>query len=185
MRLHNPAVCAPGQQIRMVLTDMDGVLTDGGLYYGADGNEMKKFNTLDGKAFELLRERGIRTGIITAERNRLIAARAQKVGSDYLYEATTDKLGVVMNLCREEDIPLAEVVYLGDDVNDLPLLRAVGVAACPRTAVDAVRGAVHYVCERGGGEGCVREVVDRIVLPLLATSAATAEATRLVTAGAR
>lgn len=150
--------------IRLVLTDLDGVLTDGGMHYTDDGTEAKKFNTLDGKAFELLREQGLSTGIVTASANPLIGARARKIGADYLFEGATDKLAIVRDLCAREGFELEEVAYMGDDVGDLELLQEVGLSACPSTAVDAVLPVVHYVSERGGGEGCLREFVDRLVL---------------------
>ena len=86
---------APVRPIRLFLTDVDGVLTDGGMYYSDDGRELKKFNTVDGKAFELLRRKGLRTGIVTASLSPLISARARKIGSDYLYEGAVDKLPIV------------------------------------------------------------------------------------------
>ncbi|MEM7201143.1 MAG: N-acylneuraminate cytidylyltransferase [Planctomycetota bacterium] len=164
--MQRQGVCPPAaQRIRMFLTDVDGVLTDGGMYYGNHGEELKKFNTLDGKAFERLRERGVRTGFVTGEDTTIVADRAYKVGADELHQGVRDKLPLVRARCDKLGIALSEVAYVGDDLGDLELLRAVGFAACPATAVPEVRAAVHYVCERGGGEGCVREVVDRHVLP--------------------
>ena len=163
MRRHLSAELG-SRPIRLVLTDLDGVLTDGGMYYADDGRELKKFNTVDGKAFELLRNRGIRTGIVTASASPLIGARARKIGADYLFEGAIDKLPIVRDLCAREGFELDEVAYMGDDVGDLEVLRAVGFAACPSTALDDVVDAVHYVAERGGGEGCLREIVDRFVL---------------------
>lgn len=164
MRRHGLAGRMPEIPIRMVLTDVDGVLTDGGMYYGECGDELKRFNTLDGKAFELLRERGITTGIVTAERTRLVVHRATKIGADHLFQGVTDKLAVVTELCGEAGLSLDEVAYVGDDLNDLGLLRAVGFSACPSTAVASVKAVVDRVCARGGGEGCLREVADEILL---------------------
>jgi YrbI family 3-deoxy-D-manno-octulosonate 8-phosphate phosphatase len=152
------------------------------MYYGECGDELKRFNTLDGKAFELLRERGLRTGIVTAERTRLVADRAAKVGADHLFQGVADKLAVVEQLCAREGLALGEVAYVGDDLGDLELLRAVGFSACPSTAVDAVKAVVHRVCARGGGEGCVREVADEILR--LAASASSPEPDVAVVAAA-
>jgi N-acylneuraminate cytidylyltransferase len=160
MRQHGIGRLLPEAGIRLVLTDVDGVLTDGGMYYAEDGGELKRFNTLDGKAFELLREQGVQTGIVTAERTALLAARARKVGADHVYQGVVDKLAVVKSLCSREGIAFSEVAYVGDDLGDLELLRAVGFSACPSTAVDAVKAVVHHVCDRAGGEGCVREIVE-------------------------
>ncbi|MCA8944467.1 MAG: acylneuraminate cytidylyltransferase [Planctomycetes bacterium] len=159
--------------IRLVLTDVDGVLTDGGMYYSESGDELKRFNTLDGKAFELLRDAGIETGIVTAENVALNAARARKVKADHVFQGVTDKLGVVTRLCAERGFDLSEVAYIGDDLNDLELLLAVGWSACPATATDRVRAVVDHVCEREGGRGCLREWVDRVVIPATQEGATT------------
>lgn len=155
----NP-VAPPDGTIKLFLTDVDGVLTDGGMYYGEGGDELKRFNTLDGKAFELLREAGVATGIVTAEDTRIVADRARKIRADHVYQGVRDKLGAVEDLCRQEGLTLAEVAYVGDDLGDLELLRAAGFSACPADAVAAVRQVAHYRCKRRGGKGCVREVAD-------------------------
>ncbi len=167
MRRLGPAAApapAPWPSIRLLLTDVDGVLTDGGMYSAETGDERKRFNTLDGKAYELARGRGVRTGIVTAEETLLVADRASKMRADFVFQGVRDKLDVVRELCAELGVALAEVAYVGDDLGDLELLREVGLAACPATAVNEVKAIAHYVCARGGGAGCVREVVDRFLL---------------------
>ncbi len=172
MRRHGGVTQLPPPKLALVLTDVDGVLTDGGMYYGNSGEESKRFNTLDGMAFELARNAGLRTGIVTGESTDLVARRAAKIGADFVYQGIRDKLPVVERLCAELGIGLQQVAYVGDDLGDLEVLRAVGLAACPSTAVAAVRDVVHYVCERAGGQGCLREVVDRFVMPTALAEAA-------------
>ncbi len=153
-------------KIKLFLTDVDGVLTDGGMYYAENGDELKRFNTRDGMAFELLRRAGIKTGIITSENTTLVARRAAKVKADYLYQGQRDggKLTAAEEICAKEGITLQEVAYIGDDLNCIPLLEKVGRAACPTDAVDAVKAISSiFVLFKKGGEGCVREFVEQIV----------------------
>ena len=153
-------------KIKLFLTDVDGVLTDSGMYYAESGDEFKKFNTRDGMAFELLRKVGVKTGIITSEDTQIVARRAAKVKADYLYQGRRDggKLEAAEAICAQEGITLQEVAYIGDDLNCIPLLEKVGRAACPMDAVDAVKAVPGiFVTFRKGGEGCVREFVEMIV----------------------
>ena len=103
------------EDIKLFLTDIDGVLTDAGMYYTENGDELKKFNTLDGKAFELLRNAGIKTGIITSEKTRIVERRAKKIKTNYLYQGIKDKLDIAKEICRKENITLKQVAYIGDD----------------------------------------------------------------------
>ena len=146
---------------------MDGVLTDGGMYYSEKGDELKKFNTRDGMAFELLRNAGIKTGIITTEDTLMVERRAQKLKVDYLYQGKKSggKLAAAMEICKIENIDLSEVAYIGDDINCIELLSAVGIAACPADAMEAVKKIkdMHIMTSKGG-EGVVREYVEKIIL---------------------
>lgn len=150
-------------EIKMFLTDCDGCLTDGGMYYSEHGDELKKFSTLDGMGFSLLRERGILCGIITGENVELVRRRAEKLKLDILKMGVKDKLAVVKDLCEENGISLEEVAYIGDDINDKELLAAVGFSASVPNAIASVRESVDYVTERAGGSGAVREVIDFIL----------------------
>ena len=157
---------SPQRKIRLLLTDVDGVLTDAGMYYTEAGDELKKFNTRDGMAFQLLREAGIRTGIITSEETLLVQRRAKKLKADFLYQGKRlgGKLQAAEEICRTMGISLDEVAYVGDDVNCLPLLEAVGLAACPADAVQRVKqvpGIIHL--RHRGGEGALRELVDLLL----------------------
>lgn len=150
-------------RIRMVLTDCDGCLTDGGMYYTEFGDEMKKFNTRDGMGFSLLRSKGIVTGIVTSESVKLNERRAQKMRVDILESGVRDKLPVVQRLSQERGIPLDAVAYIGDDINDLEVVRAVGFGCSPADGVPSVRAAARYVTNACGGHGVFREVADLIL----------------------
>lgn len=154
-------------QVKLFLCDVDGTLTDGGMYYSEQGDELKKFNTRDGMGLQLLRERGIKTGIITSEDTRIVANRARKLKVDYLSQGKRDggKLAVAQEWCREMGITMAEVAYIGDDVNCIELLSAAGVKACPADAMAAVKRlpGIRVMTARGG-EGCVREFIDQVIL---------------------
>ena len=157
----------PKKKIRLFLSDVDGVLTDGGMYYSENGDEMKKFNTRDGMAFQLLREAGIKTGIITSENTKIVENRARKLKVDYLFQGKRDggKLAAALEICKKEGITLDEVAYIGDDINCLELLSKVGLAACPKDAVDAVKQVSNIlVLQTQGGDSVVREFIDIILL---------------------
>jgi N-acylneuraminate cytidylyltransferase len=152
--------------IRVLLTDVDGVLTDGTMYYGEAGDELKKFNTRDGMGFELLRKAGIKTGIITSENTKIVARRAAKMKADYLYQGQRDggKLAAALEICDQEGITLEQVAYVGDDLNCISLLKKAGLAACPADAVTEVKNIPGIqVLSAKGGEGCVRELVELIL----------------------
>lgn len=152
--------------IQLFLTDVDGTLTDAGMYYSSDGSELKKFSTYDGKAFELLRNKGIKTGIITTEETTIVEDRAKKLKVDYLYQGVSGKgkLAIAEELCAKLNIPLSKTAYIGDDINCIELLSAVGLAGCPANArreVKDIPGIIHL--ESNGGSGAVRDFVDLIL----------------------
>lgn len=149
------------KNIRLFLSDVDGVLTDAGMYYTEHGDELKKFNTYDGMGFQLLKKKGIKVGIITREDRELNRRRAKKLGLDFHFHGVDDKLELVQNLCRELGINLQEVAYIGDDINDKELLEAVGIAACPsnaRNSIKTIPGIIRLTT--AGGSGAVRELVE-------------------------
>jgi len=155
----------PKKQIKLFLTDVDGVLTDAGMYYSENGDELKKFNTHDGMAFELLRNAGIKTGIITSENTKIVENRAKKLKVDYLYQGKRDggKLAAAKEICKKEGIALENIAYIGDDINDLELLKAVGVSAAPSNAMASVKKIVQFVTKKKGGDGAFREFVERLL----------------------
>lgn len=154
-------------KIKVFLSDVDGVMTDAGMYYTESGDEFKKFNTHDGMAFGMLRDQGIKTGMVTSEMTKIVENRAKKLKVDYLYQGARDegKLGAAKEICEKEGISLSEVAYIGDDINCIPLLKAVGIAACPLNAVNQVREISGIIqLKARGGEGAVREFVEILLL---------------------
>lgn len=154
------------RKIKLFLTDVDGVLTDAGMYYSENGDELRKFNTHDGMGFELLRKAGIKTGIITSENTKIVERRAEKLKIDYLYQGRREggKLSVAKEICKKENISIEEVAYIGDDTNCMDLLNAVGLAACPANAVEQVKQIPGIVeMTKKGGEGAVREFIEYIL----------------------
>lgn len=150
-------------EIKMLLTDCDGCLTDGGMYYSESGDELKKFNTRDGMGFALLRDRGILTGIITSEDVMLNRRRAEKLKLDILESGCKNKAEKVKELCKKYDVHLENVAYIGDDINDLEVMEMVGYGCCPADAMPQVREAAKFITKAKGGEGVIREVVERII----------------------
>ena len=152
--------------IKLFITDVDGTLTDGGMYYSENGDELKKFNTRDGMGIQLLREAGIKTAIITSEDRQLNKRRAEKLKVDFIRQGKVNggKVAVVEEIAKEMGITMQEVAYIGDDVNCVELLSRVGLAACPADACAKVKG-IHgiNVMTRKGGEGCVREFSETII----------------------
>lgn len=152
--------------IKLFLSDVDGTLTDGGMYYSETGDEQKKFNTRDGMGFQLLREDGIKTGIITSENTKIVSNRAAKLKIDYLCQGSVagSKLECVKKICSDLNIGLEEVAYIGDDVNCYNLLSSVGLKACPQDACEIIKNIPGIqIMTKKGGEGCVREFITRIL----------------------
>lgn len=147
--------------IKLFLSDVDGVLTDAGMYYTEQGDEFKKFCTYDGMGFQLLQKTGVKVGILTTEDRELNRRRAKKLGLDFDFHGAKDKLQIVKDLCVKENITLAEVAYIGDDVNCFGLLSHVGIAACPNNAVHKIKAIPNIMqLKRNGGDGVVREFVE-------------------------
>lgn len=152
--------------VKLFLSDVDGVLTDAGMYYSEKGDELKKFNTRDGLAFRLLKERGIKAGIITSEDTQIVKRRAEKLKLDYLYQGhiAGGKLLAALDICKQENISIEEVAYIGDDINCFELLSNVGFAACPRDAVSEIKTIKGInLLDSKGGEGAVREFVEYLI----------------------
>lgn len=158
------------RQIKLFAMDVDGVLTDGGMYYTQDGEIMKKFNTRDGMGIELLRKNGIIPAIITQEESKIVLKRAEKLKVEDIYTGIKDKLKVIEELAQKYKLSLDEVAYVGDDVNDLAVLREVGLSFAPSDAVDEVKEAVDHVVSQRGGEGAVREAIDFVLHRLNASA---------------
>jgi len=148
---------------KMLLTDCDGCLTDGGMYYTEKGDELKKFSAYDGMGIKLLRESGILVGIVTGEDRELNRRRAKKLKINICESGCNDKGRVVTRICKEHQIDLSEVVYVGDDINDLSAIEIVGVSVCPPNARPEVKAACDICLETKGGDGAIREIADLIV----------------------
>ena len=150
--------------IKIFLSDVDGVLTDGGMYYTESGDEFKKFCTYDGMGFQLLKKTGVKVGILTTEDRDLNRRRAKKLGLDFDFHGAKDKLQIVKDLCVEENITIDEVAYIGDDVNCFGLLSHVGIAACPNNAMKKIKSIPNIIqLQKNGGEGVVREFIELIL----------------------
>lgn len=158
-------IAAPREipEIKMFLTDCDGCLTDGGMYYSEHGDELKKFNTRDGMGFALLREKGIITGIITSESVDLNRRRAEKLKLDILEAGCKDKVGAIKRLCEKHGVAPENVAYIGDDINDIEAIKMVGFGCCPADAMPEVKAVADYVAVAKGGAGVIREVVGVII----------------------
>ena len=151
-------------KIKLLLSDVDGVLTDAGMYYTENGDEFKKFCTYDGMGFQLLQKTGIKVGILTTEDRSLNKRRANKLGLDFDFHGAKDKLKTVKDLCIKENITIDEVAYIGDDINCFNLLSNVGIAACPNNAMDKIKAIPNIIqLNKNGGDGVVREFAELIL----------------------
>ncbi|MCL5277056.1 MAG: HAD hydrolase family protein [Deltaproteobacteria bacterium] len=149
--------------IRMLLLDVDGVLTDGKLLYDKDGVELKAFDVKDGYGLVRLREAGIKVGIITAKPSDIVETRARDLGIDTLYQDVDNKLTAYSEIKRINGLDDREIAYIGDDVPDLGVLGQVGLPIAVRDAVEQVKRAAVYITKRPGGSGAVREVIELIM----------------------
>ncbi len=148
---------------KLILTDIDGVWTDGGMFYDQTGNEWKKFNTSDSAGVLFARKLNIPVGIITGEDTAIVKRRAEKLRIDILYQGISDKLPVAQKICKDLGIDLSEVAYIGDDIGDLELLKSSGISAAPVNAPSYIQKQVHHVTQKSGGGGAFREFVEWII----------------------
>lgn len=148
---------------KLILTDIDGVWTDGGMYYDATDIELKKFNTYDSAGVLFARHLGIPVGIITGENTHIVQRRADKLMLDYCFLGVKDKLKTATHLCSELDINLKDVAYIGDDINDIGLLANVGWAGVPSSAPKYIQQYATLSLDKQGGEGVFREFVEKIL----------------------
>lgn len=151
------------QKIKMLVMDCDGVLTDAGMYYTHEGNELKKFSTRDGMGISLLHKHGIRTAIITGENSSVVEHRAKKLMIDDVYLGIKDKKRTLHQLMEKYNLNTQEVAYIGDDINDIEVLKYVGMAFTVNDAMESVKPYVHYVTKANGGHGAVREACEVIL----------------------
>jgi len=151
------------KNIKLFVTDCDGVLTDGGMYYSENGDEMKKFNTKDGMGFSLLRKANIKTAIISGEDRKIIEDRAMKLNVDYIFMGAKDKITLLKSLIDELDITMQEVAYIGDDINDIECIQAAGLGFTVKDAVNDILEVADIVLPVEGGKGAVREAIEYIL----------------------
>jgi YrbI family 3-deoxy-D-manno-octulosonate 8-phosphate phosphatase len=149
------------KEIKVFITDIDGVWTDGGMYYDSTGNELKKFNTSDSVGVFFLKLLKIPVVILTGENTPIVERRANKLGVDYLFMGVKNKLIVVEKLCNELGISLQEVAYIGDDINDISLLQSVGLSATPLNAPIYIKSIVNWTVPVNGGSGAFRCFVEQ------------------------
>jgi 3-deoxy-D-manno-octulosonate 8-phosphate phosphatase (KDO 8-P phosphatase) len=152
-------------EIKMLIFDVDGVMTDAGMYYSESGEESKRFNSRDGLAIRNLNKLGWKTGIISHGINiNLIKRRADLLGISHVYAGNRPKTDVLEEWCNELNLSFSQIAFIGDDINDLPIIRVVGFSACPADALNAVKKEVNMVLSSRGGDGAIREWIDRCFL---------------------
>ena len=150
------------KEIKLILTDIDGVWTDGGMYYDQTGNEWKKFHTYDSAGVFFAHQKNIPVGIITGETTEIVRRRAEKLKVDFLYQGVRNKVEVANEICQQLGITLDEVAFIGDDLGDIELLKVVGVAGVPASAPAYVRKLTKIQLKKNGGEGVFREFVEAL-----------------------
>jgi 3-deoxy-D-manno-octulosonate 8-phosphate phosphatase (KDO 8-P phosphatase) len=151
------------RSVRLLVLDVDGVLTDGRLYYGGNDVELKAFHSQDGHGIKMLRATGVEVAIITGRTSRAVEMRAEDLGVPYVYQGVGDKLAVFDQLLAQVSLDAAAAAAMGDDLPDLPVLRRCGFATCVPEAPAVIRSHVHYVTDRPGGAGAVREVCELLM----------------------
>ncbi len=151
------------KKIKLVITDVDGVLTDGGMYYSKDGEFLKKFNTRDAMGMELLLDLGIKTIMLTRENSNIVKARAKKIKVSELYSGVLNKKSLLKKILKKYNVKLDQVAYIGDDLNDLEIMKSVGFSVTPSNGIDQIKKISNYVCKLNGGDGAFRELADIII----------------------
>ena len=161
--MKNSEILKKCKKIKLVICDVDGVLTDGGMYYSKNGEIMKKFNTRDGMGVELLSKNHIRTIIITKENSEIVKQRGKKVKVLKTYTGISKKENLLDEICNENKVSLNNIAYIGDDINDLEIMKSVGFSATPKNGIEKIKNISDYICESNGGEGVFREITDLII----------------------
>lgn len=149
--------------IKLLILDVDGTLTDGGIYYDSTGNELKKFSVKDGAGLVALRRAGVQVMICTGRECEAVRRRAADLHLDYVYQNVGNKAAFLCDFFKEHGLSREETAYCGDDWNDLAAMALCGFVACPADAVDAVRRRADFVCPHRGGEGAVRDAIEEIL----------------------
>lgn len=153
------------RKIKLLILDVDGVMTDGGMYYTESGDQIKKYNTKDGMAIMKAQEKGLICGIISsAFTDKMVLNRAEVLKIKHVYVGRDQKIDVLRNWCEQLNLDLSEVAIVGDDINDLSIMKEVGIRACPKDAVQEVKKEVDIVLTKDGGTGVIREFIDNYLL---------------------
>lgn len=152
------------KMIRMLVMDVDGTLTDGCIYIGADGEVMKAFDVKDGYGIVQIRNKGILPVIITGRTSPIVEKRADELGISELHQGIHNKLEKLKEIAEKYDIKAEEIAYIGDDLNDLECINYCSLTACPNDAIEELKSSVSYVCKKSGGRGAVREFIDEKIL---------------------
>ena len=152
------------KKIKLLLTDVDGVLTDGGRYYSKEGEVLKKFHVRDGMGVNILLRNNIRTVILTKEKSMITKKWAKDMKLSQVYSVFTKKVPALTQICKKYKVSLKEIAFIGDDTNDLEALKKVAFSAVPNDAVVQVKKIADYICKASGGKGCFREISDLILL---------------------
>lgn len=150
-------------EIKLIALDVDGVLTDGKLWIGSDGVEYKSFHVKDGMGISLARYYGMKVAIITGRQSKSVEIRAKELHIDFLYQGITNKVEVLNEIVSLLNIHVKNVLYMGDDINDLPIIKVVGISAAPKDAVEIVKRSVDFVSQCNGGNGAVREAIEHVL----------------------
>lgn len=158
-----PDALIRARKIKLIAFDIDGVMTDGTLFFGDDGLEYKGFNSLDGHGLKMLQGSGVELAIITGRNSKVVECRAKNLGITLVHQGAHDKLAVYESLCRELNLQCDETAFMGDDVVDLPVMRRAGLAIAVPAAPELVKAHSHYITEREAGRGAVREACEFIM----------------------
>lgn len=158
-----PGAAEKAARVRLFLTDVDGVLTDGGIAYDSGGREIKRFHVRDGHGIKMLQRAGVEVGIITGRKSEVVEVRAKELGISLVRQGATDKVEAWRRILEETGFSPAETSYVGDDIVDVPLLRKVGFAAAVADAEGYVLEAADFISSRPGGHGAVREIIEFVM----------------------
>lgn len=149
--------------IKLIVLDVDGTLTDGKIYYDSNGNEMKAFNAKDGMAIAQAGKNGIDIAIITGRSSDIVERRAKELGVKYLYQGVHSKVDALELILNNLDINLDQIMYIGDDINDIEVMKKVKYSACPRNAVEEIKRISNIIASKNGGDGAVREIIEIVL----------------------
>ena len=158
-----PVLAGAAARVRLLVLDVDGVLTDGGLYYGPTGEEIKRFHVQDGLAIAAARQAGVQVAVISGRASASVTRRMAELGVVEVHQGVEDKAAALASLMTRLGLAPLQVAVMGDDLMDLPLMRQVGLALAPANAVSEVRKAAHWISRRRGGDGAVREAIEHLL----------------------